>query len=209
MSQFPNNNQQPVNNQLPPQGYVQAQTPHTNQYPGAQYPGAQYPGAQYNQQPPIFQTVPPERMRPAVGWRQALSNCKKYLWHFSGRASRSEFWWVYLTWSTIPVVAIFVFYAVWMAVFMSAFSTETPDDTFIIVFLIASVVGLIVIFALLIASVICTMSVGFRRLQDAGFPGALWCLTYAGLGIVPLVMCWLESNPKGLQYDKPEDINRP
>lgn len=160
---------------------------------------------------PPHPTFSEGQRRPQVSFKQALTLNKKYLWHFSGRASRSEFWWAYLLWGGIvPALSGLVYFLLlFFITLLAATTTDTNVGGNVAGVLLLTGLAMLLLFAGLILSLIFTLSVGWRRLQDAGFPGALWLLTFVGAGIVPMVMCIFESSPKGLQYDKPEDLNRP
>ncbi|WP_237233243.1 DUF805 domain-containing protein [Rothia nasisuis] len=184
--------------------------PPQDPHPGQGGPWGQNPNpAQGNYGAPGFYGLPTGYRRPSVGMVQALKLNKKYLWHFSGRASRSEFWWAYLVWTVGTSLVVLVAYLVWVIAMFVVFSrTENSQDTSTF-FVVGAVLFLLLGVALTILSIIFTLSVCWRRLQDAGFPGALWFLNLVGLGIVPFIMCMLDSSPDGLRYDKPEDVNRP
>ncbi|WP_237223721.1 DUF805 domain-containing protein [Rothia nasisuis] len=163
--------------------------------------------------------------RPAVGFSQALKNNFKYLFHFSGRASRSEFWWVYGTFYLVTLVmAIILSFAIASRVSEVARFNEastqyvTGEITRAEYEALAEsstepAYGVIVLLILLglwgLITLVCTIAVSWRRLQDAGFHGAFYLLTLVALGIVPFVMYFFPSSPKGYQYDKPADIGRP
>ncbi|WP_306233799.1 DUF805 domain-containing protein [Agrococcus beijingensis] len=129
---------------------------------------------------------------------------------FSGRASRSEFWWAMLFTFLISLVVQVPFWIAWAAVMASTFRADSLNPgsagfasaeaemlgslgTMMIFVVLLSLVSL--------AIVLPTYAVMWRRLQDANFHGALALLSLVGFGIVPIIMCILPSNPAGVQYD--------
>ena len=99
---------------------------------------------------------------------------------FSGRASRSEFWWVQLA-----MVGLF---------FLGTMVSAVTDADW--------VSGMYVMFML--ASVVPHIALTFRRLHDANFSGglgALWLVPYVGFLIVG-ILALMPSNPQGTQFEK-------
>lgn len=120
---------------------------------------------------------------------------------FTGRASRSEYWWVmlfqglvYLMWAALLVVA---------ATAGGGLETDpVPEDgstdnvAFTVVIVAFGVYWL--------ATLVPTIAVRTRRLHDAGFSGwfqLLSLLPQAELAV--LVLTLLPSNPNGRRYDRP------
>ncbi|MDO4898793.1 MAG: DUF805 domain-containing protein [Rothia sp. (in: high G+C Gram-positive bacteria)] len=147
--------------------------------------------------------MPPEMMRPSVGFNEAFRLWSKNLFVFNGRAGQSEFWWVY---GSLMIFFCVSFIALYMTFFLSIYveimqmdpndpNPKVPDS--FVLFLIVMVVYLVlgVLFFVL------TLGLGWRRLQDAGFPGALWLLCLVGLGVVPTVLAFFPSSPNGLKYE--------
>jgi uncharacterized membrane protein YhaH (DUF805 family) len=124
---------------------------------------------------------------------------------FSGRASRSEFWWAMLFTFLVGLVVQIPFWVVWAAFMTQAVAAEarsapTMDSGMLALSVgLLAVVGIMVLVSLAVA--LPSYAVMWRRLQDANFHGALALLSLVGVGIVPLVMCALPSNPAGVQYD--------
>lgn len=150
---------------------------------------------------------PHPQPRPSVSFKQALGNNRKYLWHFSGRASRSEFWKAWGLWAIVCLVPLFLGYIGWILIVFNITSENNSNfPTYILTYFFCYA-ALVLILGLTFT--LMTLSLGWRRLQDAGFPGALWLLTFIGAGIVPLVMCMMPASPNGINYDNPQDLNRP
>jgi uncharacterized membrane protein YhaH (DUF805 family) len=125
---------------------------------------------------------------------------------FSGRASRSEFWWAYL----LNVVVSFVLLGVILALRWSTIEYDTvdfgdgnvyqvaqaPAPWFWILFLLPTLWWL--------ATIVPTLALGWRRLHDANLAGALWIIAVF-VGIVGIVFGLLPSNPEGARFDRPEE----
>ena len=115
---------------------------------------------------------------------------------FSGRASRSEYWWV-----TLAFAALYLVLGVLGAVIGSATSTVGVDGTtepgvaFAIPLVIAFIIGL--------ASIVPGIAITVRRLHDANFSGFLYFINavpYIG-GLVIFILTLMPSNPTGARYD--------
>lgn len=99
---------------------------------------------------------------------------------FSGRASRSEFWWVQLA-----MAGLF---------FLGAMFHAATDADW--------VAGVYVMF--MFASIVPYLALTFRRLHDANFSGALgalWLVPYVGFLIVG-ILALMPSNPRGARFEK-------
>ena len=106
---------------------------------------------------------------------------------FSGRSSRSEFWWVQL-----------FHFGLLMAVGVLVAATDGSAG--------AALAGLIVvIYALFVmAMVVPSLALYVRRLHDANMSGgflALGLIPYVG-GLVVLILACLPSNPQGARFEK-------
>lgn len=158
--------------------------------------------------------------RPHVSFGQALKNWGKYMFRFSGRASRSEFWWVMLVWFIIGLV----FAAIAMATIVPAINhlaeleaaASTSYDAYQeydeagVAFAGKTLIFTLIMGVFSIAQFVTMLGLWWRRLQDANFHGAFYLLSFAGPGaLVPLIMAALPSNPAGVRFDKPEDATRP
>ncbi|MCI4011224.1 DUF805 domain-containing protein [Brevibacterium sp. ZH18] len=132
---------------------------------------------------------------------------KKYA-TFSGRASRSEYWWVALFGfliQLIPLVLIIV------GVAMSAGSAAAADPYDPAAMQAASsgagsIVGLIgtVLMGLLgLAMIVPTLALTWRRLHDGNFAGPFFFLTFIPTvgSIILLVLTLLPSKPEGQRFD--------
>jgi uncharacterized membrane protein YhaH (DUF805 family) len=116
---------------------------------------------------------------------------------FSGRASRSEYWWVAL--------ALFLVYLVLGAIAgvvgastatVNAAGKSEPGVAFIVPLMILFIIGLV--------ALVPGIAVTVRRLHDANFSGFLYFLNaipYVG-GFVVFILTLMPSNPLGRRYDE-------
>ena len=116
---------------------------------------------------------------------------------FSGRASRSEYWWWMLI-SVGVVIAVEILMAI--AGIAGASTTAygtTPGPG-------AGLLGILLILWGL-ATVVPGLALGVRRLHDANLSGLLLLLALIPFlgGIAVLVMTLLPSNPQGQRFDRP------
>ena len=125
-----------------------------------------------------------------MGFGQAISYNLNNLTNFSGRASRSEFWWWILFVWIVNVILGFLINLV----------TPSSDGT--------TSLGFLGNVALLVISVIfflATLAVAVRRLHDTGRSG-WWVLLYwiCCIGTIILIVFWVQpSQPSDNQYGAP------
>ncbi len=124
---------------------------------------------------------------------------KKYA-TFSGRASRSEFWWWYL----VQIVVVGVLYAVMLG---GAFSGSSHIDPSTGIFVNSPGplygVGLALLIVWALATIVPTLAIAWRRLHDANFAGPFYFLgliPFVG-GIILLVLFLMPSKPEGARFD--------
>lgn len=211
--------QQPHEPQQPPQppypGAAQAPTQPPTQpyYPGSHpaYSGAQpqhpgYPAPGYGYAPygapraPRGAASPDDLSLPLYGatFGQAISRFFKKYATFSGRASRSEFWFAQLFLVLVQIV-FFVLLGVVIAVTAVA-SASNPDGYLIIAGVAAVPIILLVLSGL--AVIVPSLAISWRRLHDANFAGPFWFLSLTSVGsIVVLVFTILPSNAEGERFD--------
>lgn len=125
---------------------------------------------------------------------------------FSGRASRSEFWWAMLFTFLVSLVVQIPFWIAYVQLIVRTIELDerlgsnAPPEA--IVGPLGAMVGwLALLLVVALALLLPTYAVMWRRLQDANFHGAIALASLVGFGIVPLVMCALPSSPAGVQYD--------
>lgn len=113
---------------------------------------------------------------------------------FSGRASRSEYWWVVLFMAIINGV-FGVVYGIAMSTGISTDGTTYTLSAFaIIVIVLWGLFGL--------ATLIPGIAVVVRRLHDGNFSGWLYLVSLIpGGSIVVLILTLLPSNPEGARFD--------
>lgn len=172
-------------------GYFGAATPPPGYVAPAHVPAPPAPQLQGRQMPPPVQpyAAPPmyygvtdpksQPLRPASFLQAIVRLYAKYA-TFSGRASRSEYWWVQL------------FHV--MVLFGAAMLSGVGGADFM-----AGLYGLF-----LLGSFIPTLALSVRRLHDANFSGAmvLLCLVpYVGF-LVVAILAMLASNPRGARFDR-------
>lgn len=116
---------------------------------------------------------------------------------FSGRASRSELWWVVLA----HVLLVVVGYAATVGVAAGTYAITQDSNTVmfdVLVLTIPALVGLLEL-ALLVPG----LALQVRRLHDAGFSGwflALGLVPVANLALVALLV--MPSRPEGARFDR-------
>jgi uncharacterized membrane protein YhaH (DUF805 family) len=189
------NYQQPTYGQPAPDPYGQ---PSYGQQPYPQQQHGQAPG--YGQQhagglapyTAVYDTNP----RPSVTMVQAVKLWLKNWKNFSGRASRGEYWWVYLA----LAIVMTAFTIVAMIVGLGIAAASGGSDSAIGLAL-ALIYGVMVIVGL--ATVVPSLSLGVRRLHDTNQSGWL-CLVslipYVG-SIILIVLMAQASNPAGARFD--------
>jgi uncharacterized membrane protein YhaH (DUF805 family) len=189
------NYQQPTYGQPAPDPYGQpsyGQQPYTQQqYGQAPGYGQQYAGglAPYTA---VYDTNP----RPSVTMVQAVKLWLKNWKNFSGRASRSEYWWVTLATFIVMTVLMMVM----MVVVFGAVAASNGSDTAVGVAL-ASMYGIMALVSL--AAFVPSLSLGIRRLHDTNQSGWMYLLTFIPSigGIILLVLMAQASNPAGARFD--------
>lgn len=173
-----------------------------------QYPPM--PGG-YGYQQPLGTTDPNNLNLPLYGatFGQAVSRYFKKYAVFTGRASRSEYWWVQLFLFLVSLVPLLL-----MGLAAgSMVGTEVTDyvdygsEVAVAVttnasplFIFATALGLVMALAFVIPS----LALAWRRLHDANLPGPFWFLSWIpGVGsVILLVMTLLPSNPAGIRFDR-------
>jgi len=125
---------------------------------------------------------------------QAVSRFFSKYATFSGRASRSEYWWVVLFIALVNLV-----FSILFAVLGGKY---TPDSDGMIHIEGVAVV-IVVIWGLFgLAILIPHIALTVRRLHDANFAGWFYLFTVFGLGLVTFILTLLPSKPEGARFDK-------
>lgn len=127
---------------------------------------------------------------------QAIARFFKKYATFSGRASRSEYWWVFL-FSFLYFTVLFILGAVLGTVTRGA---STPSNEFGPGFVPIAIILIISGIAVIIPGIAVTV----RRLHDANLSGWLYLLTFIpSVGsIILIVMAALPSSELGARFDK-------
>ncbi|MFG6474918.1 DUF805 domain-containing protein [Microbacterium sp. P06] len=154
------------------------------------YAPAPQPGASRNSPPLAFPLY-------GASFGQAFVRFWKKYATFSGRASRSEFWWWYLA-----NVCVILFLYAFMAIGAVAGATYDPvTESSQPGPLIGVGAALLVLWSL--ATIVPTLALSWRRLHDTNRSGAFWFLGFVPFvgGIILLVFFILDSNPEGARFD--------
>lgn len=153
----------------------------------SQYPAPGVPA--YNAEPPLWAPYYGAPFKVAVQrfW-------KKYA-TFSGRASRSEFWW----WTLVSCIVTGVINII------SGAGTTATTDFFTGAGGDSGVFGLVLAFVWTAATIVPTIALTVRRLHDQNLSGwlALMVLVPFVGALALLVMMALPSNPAGQRFDQP------
>jgi uncharacterized membrane protein YhaH (DUF805 family) len=110
---------------------------------------------------------------------------------FSGRASRSEFWW----WALANGVIGMILYILTLALGLATSRDGSFGAAGIPFAILLGIWGLAVI--------VPNIAVTIRRLHDAGYSGWFYLFNVVGLGIVTLVLCAMETSPAAAKYGPP------
>jgi uncharacterized membrane protein YhaH (DUF805 family) len=132
-----------------------------------------------------------------IGFGQAIKRAFQKYVRFDGRASRSEFWWFYLFNTIVGFVLSIPAEIVNITQTVSAASNGTPaPSSFSAADIPVYIWGLVVLLP--------NIGLMWRRLHDTNRSGAWFFLYFAcGIGgLVPLIMCILDSNPEGQRFDR-------
>jgi uncharacterized membrane protein YhaH (DUF805 family) len=133
-----------------------------------------------------------------IGFIPAVKRALQKYATFTGRASRSEFWW----WALANGIVITVLYGLIIALAVAGQTADGQPGRA----LIAPTI-LMVVWAL--AVLLPTIGVTIRRLHDAGYSGWFYLFSIFGLGIVTLVLCAMETSPAAAKYGPPYPQNYP
>lgn len=153
---------------------------------------------------------PDDLSRPLYGatFMQATKRFFKQYANFSGRASRSEYWWIVLLALIIEIVPLTLYIA---GAILTATSASSYDSSYgsgpsgLGLFLLFAGLGLLIIIGL--GLLLPSIAVAWRRLHDANFAGPMYFLSfipYAG-GIIMLVFSLLPPKAEGRRFD---ELNR-
>jgi uncharacterized membrane protein YhaH (DUF805 family) len=157
-----------------------------------------YPQYPQQQTPPTMQTGEPPLWAPFYGASfpvAAKRFFKKYA-TFSGRASRSEYWWWTLAAIAVSIVLnIIIGLGTTAATSLSDAPTLGP----------AAIFGYVLLVIWGLATLVPSLALTVRRLHDGNFSGWLLLLILVPFlgAIAILVFTILPSNPAGQRFDQP------
>ncbi|MFE4226488.1 DUF805 domain-containing protein [Arthrobacter sp. NPDC056886] len=166
----------------------------------------QWPSEQPRQNPYAAPAYPGTAAGPVPLWAplygaslpEAVARFFRKYATFSGRASRSEYWWWALVSGIVSLVLnIFMFTAGYAGATLLPDGSSAPGPGYF--------VGLILAFVWFLAVLIPSLAVSARRLHDANYSGWMLLLGLVPLvgGIVLLVFTLMDSKPEGQRFDKP------
>lgn len=137
-----------------------------------------------------------------MGFGQAVSACFSKYATFSGRATRSEFWWFQLF--TIIITGIPILLGLIFVVASSGSSADgSPSGALALIGIFLYVIGFLISLALVIPN----LSVGCRRLHDRGTSGWLQLLLLVPCGGIVLLIFWLLEGTPGDNFYGPKPSN--
>lgn len=120
--------------------------------------------------------------RPRVGGGIALSNLFSYMTLYKGKASRSEYWWVFAFWAatTALVCAAIFLFMLWIAP-----ETGQPGDKMhgfgeVMMGLAGIILAWVAFMLSYIIGISLSLGLQLRRLRDAGF-SPWWALCFVGI----------------------------
>ena len=131
-----------------------------------------------------------------MGFGEAVRTCFSKYGTFSGRASRSEFWWFYL----FCVLVNLVLYIPVLLLGTAMTGPDSPSGAIVALWWIILIAWIILLLVLIVPQ----LSVGCRRLHDRGMSGWLQLLMVVPCGSIVLLIFWLmDSTPGDNQYGAP------
>lgn len=175
-------------------------TPNYNQFgiPGTPGPGEPFNGA----------TSPEDLMRPLYGatFGQSVRRFFKNYANFSGRASRSEYWWTVLFGVMLSIVPLVLYMIGFFSFVIGSASYQSYEygssaGTGIGLFLFVVGAGLLLVISL--GTLVPSLAITWRRLHDANFAGPFYFLSFLTIGsVILLVFLLMPPNPEGRRFDR-------
>ena len=151
-----------------------------------------------------FGRAPAEKVEP-VDLREAVRSVLSQYATFSGRASRSEYWW----WVLFYMVIYFAFYFAILFIGLAFPATMNADGSVSAgIGGVISLVLFVLMFATMLAIFIPSLAVLVRRLHDTGKSGLFVLIAFVPL-VGPLIMiffCVQPSDPHTNQYGVPAGV---
>jgi uncharacterized membrane protein YhaH (DUF805 family) len=125
---------------------------------------------------------------------QAISRFFRKYAVFTGRASRSEFWWWALVWAIVSGVLSAIPYTLNTPMFITDNGVPTPVFS----------AALIPYWIWWLATVVPFFALAWRRLHDTNRAGPfalLWLVPFVG-PIIVIILCALPTDPAGARFDR-------
>lgn len=184
------------------------------------YGQPQYGQPQYGAPAPRGAASPEDLSLPLYGatFRQATRRFFKQYANFSGRASLSEYWWSALLTTIVMLVPTLLLTVGFVFVIIAASTTAVQDqmrsdtgseiippvDLDLGAGAILLILGAVLLLVAWVALIVPSLSIAWRRLHDAGFPGPYYFLTLVpSVGsVIVLVLMLLPSKPEGQRFDR-------
>ena len=135
----------------------------------------------------------------------AYKNFFKNYAEFTGRSTRSDYWWVWLGnfILSIPFWIIY-FYTVFLSAVMDSVSDSASEATFMVLGLV------VIIYAIFyLAILVPTLALSVRRLRDAGFHWAFIFLRFVPMGGLALLILFAmpTKETEVVNYSEPQAVN--
>ena len=153
---------------------------------------------QYAQNPyaPAGPSGPAALSQPLYGasFGEAIKRFFKKYATFSGRASRSEYWW-YTLFQFIVITVLYIGLTIALATSIDPVTGDLRNISFMIPMALLGIFGL--------ATLVPGLALTVRRLHDGGFPGLLvLVILFPGLGALAIaVLALMPSKPEGARFD--------
>ncbi len=137
-----------------------------------------------------------------MGFGQAVGSCLSKYGTFSGRASRSEFWWFYLFTTIVSGIPIFAG-AIVIGIASGISDNGSADGIALVIAVLLYVIGFLASLAFFIP----TLAVGCRRLHDRGTSGWLQLLLLVPCANIVLIIFWILAGTEGDNVYGPKPTN--
>lgn len=147
-------------------------------------------------------TDPRDMDRPfyGAGFGTAVTRFFRGYIRFEGRASRSEYWWV----SLAILLAYLLPVTISLTGALIAALAEYESSALVVLGSLINIGGSLLSLLVSLAMFLPTITVGVRRLHDAGFSGWLYLLVLVPFGALAVtIMVLMPSKLEGRQYDPP------
>ena len=149
--------------------------------------------------------VPLSQPLPGASFPQAVSRFFRKYATFSGRASRSEYWWAWLGLFVVNLVG-FVIALGGPAIAGALSGTSAVEAVSNPLALAMSTIGQILLSVISLATIVPLLAVTWRRLHDANLSGAAFFVAFIPLIGTLLLLTFLgrDSKPEGARCDAPQ-----